>query len=145
MNLSIEQINSILNDLWNFYLVLFGVALSVFTLLYSFIINKRDELRNISEQVKTGNKSPILAQKETFAKIYIYRLKSVNKSVINIIVFAFILLIISWYTLRIISINYFDLKKIAMFLITASTIFIILYSILIFIKIYNHYRAETKI
>lgn len=142
---SIEQINDILNDLWNFHLVLFGIALSIFTLLYSFILSKRDELREIAEQVKTGNNSPILAQKESFAKKYILRLKSANNHSAIIILITFVLFIASWVSQRIISDDRFCLKQIMLASISILTIFVILYLILIFIKVYQHYKAETKI
>lgn len=145
MNLNIEQINNILNDLWNFHLVLFGIGLSIFTLLYSFILNKRDELRGISEQVKTGNNSPILAQKESFAKRYIIRLKSANNHSAIIILITFILFIISWTSQRIISNDCIDLKKLMLFSISALTIIVVFYAIFIFMKVYKHYKQETKI
>lgn len=145
MNISLEQINNILNDLWNFHLVLFGIGLSIFTLLYSFILNKRDELRSISEQVKSGNNSPILAQKETFAKRYIIRLKSANNHSAIIILISFILFVISWVSHRIISDDCFCTKKIIMFSVSVLTILVVFYAIFIFIKVYNHYKQETKI
>lgn len=145
MSLNIEQINNILNDLWNFHLVLFGIALSLFTLLYSFILSKRDELRNISEQVKMGNNSPILTQKEVFAKKYITRLKSANNHSAIIIIITFFLFVISWISLRIISNTCIYPKKIMMFSISILTFFVVLYVLFIFIKVYKHYKQETKI
>lgn len=145
MSLNIEQINNILNDLWNFHLVLFGIALSLFTLLYSFILSKRDELRNISEQVKMGNNSPILTQKEVFAKKYITRLKSANNHSAIIIIITFFLFVISWISLRIISNTCIYPKKIMMFSISILTFFVVLYVLFIFIKVYKRYKQETKI
>lgn len=145
MSPNIEQINNILNDLWNFHLVLFGIALSLFTLLYSFILSKRDELRNISEQVKIGNNSPILTQKEVFAKKYITRLKSANNHSAIIIIVTFFLFVISWISLRIISNTCIYPKKIIMFSISTLTFFVVLYVLFIFIKVYKHYKQETKI
>ena len=145
MNLNIEQLNEILNDLWNFHLVLFGVALSIFTLLYSFILSKRDELKSISEQVKIGDKSPMLAQRESFAKKYIIRLKSANNHAALTILVTFILFLFSWFTQRLISDCNVQFKRISFYTISTLTILIIFYSIFIFIKIYNHYKSETKI
>jgi len=145
MNLSIEQINEILNDLWNFHLVLFGVALSIFTLLYSFILSKRDELKNISEQVKIGDNSPMLAQKESFAKKYIIRLKSANNHAGLTILVTFMLFTFSWFTLRIIPDCNIQFKLISFYAISFLTILIILYSMILFVKIFKQYKSETKI
>jgi hypothetical protein len=145
MNFSVEQINEILNDIWNFHLVLFGVALSIFTLLYSFILSKRDELKSISEQVKFGVKSPMLAQRESFAKKYILRLKSANNHIALTTLVTFILFLFGWFTQRLISDNNIQFKQISFYIISILTISIILHTIFIFIKIYNHYKSETKI
>ncbi len=145
MNLSIDQINDILNDLWNFHLVLFGVALSIFTLLYSFILSKRDELKGISEQVKAGDKNPLLTQRESFAKKYILRLKSANNHAALTILITFVLFVFSWLSQRIISDYNIQFKRISLCIISALTILIILYSMFIFIKIYKQYKSETKI
>lgn len=145
MNLSIEQINNILNDLWNFHLVLFGIALSVFTLLYSFILSKRDQLKIISEQLKIGSKSPLLIQKESFAIKYILRLKSANNKAALTILITFVLFLLAWLSHRIIPDNNVNLKSISLYSISALTIFIILYSFFIFVKIYRQYKSETKV
>ena len=145
MNLSIEQINEILNDLWNFHLVLFGVALSIFTLIYSFILSKRDELKSISEQVKIGDNSPIIAQRESFAKKYINRLKSANNHAALTILVTFILFVFAWFTQRLIPDCNIQFKRILFYIISTLTISIILYLIFIFMKIYNQYKSETKI
>lgn len=145
MNLNIELINDILNDLWNFHLVLFGVALTIFTLLYSFILSKRDELKGISELVKSGDKSPILAQRESFAKKYIIRLKSANNHTALTIIVTFGLFLLAWLSHRIISDDNIQFKSTSLYIISAMTIVIILYSIFIFIKIYRQYKSETKI
>jgi hypothetical protein len=145
MNLNIEQINNILNDLWNFHLVLFGIALTIFTLLYSFILGKREELRGISEQVKLGVNSPLLSQKESFAIKYITRLKSANKHTALTILITFIFFVFSWISHRLVSDCYLQYKKTAVFLVASLTFIIIIYFIFIFIKIYQYYKAETKI
>lgn len=145
MNINIEQINNILNDLWNFHLVLFGIALTIFTLLYSFILSKREELRGISEQVKLGANSPLLSQKESFAIKYIARLKSANKHTALTILTTFILFGFSWVSHRLVSDCYLQYKKIAFYLVSSLTFIIIIYFFFIFIKIYQNYKAETKI
>lgn len=145
MNPSVEQINYILNDLWNFHLILFGTALSIFTLLYSFILGKRNELKSISEQVKIGDKSPILAQRESFAKKHIIRLKSVNDYALFTIFVTFVLFLFAWFSQRIISDCNIQFKQISLYIISTLTILIILFAIFIFLKVYLHYKSETKI
>ena len=145
MKHNIEQINKLFGDLSDFHLVLFGVSLTIFTLLYSFILSKREELKSISELVKTGDKSPILAQKESFAKKYITRFKTANQQTIYIILITFILFLSSWLSETIISNNCIQTKTVIIYIISGLTILIIFYSIYIFVKILKHYKEEIKI
>lgn len=145
MKLSVEQLNEILSDLWNINLILLGVSLTIFTLLYSFILSKRDELRGISEQLKIGSNSMVLSQKESFAIIYISKLKSANNHAAIIILVTFMLFLFAWISLRIIPDSNINFKQFSVYLTGALTVVILIYSILIFVKIYKQYRFDTKI
>ena len=43
--LSDQFISECFSDMWTLYLTFTGILLSVFTLLYSFVANKKDELK----------------------------------------------------------------------------------------------------
>ena len=134
-----------LSDLWNFHLVLIGISLSIFTLLYSFILNKRDELKTISEQIKNGDKSPVLVQKERFAIKYISRLKKINTNCLVIFILSTFLCCWSWVTLRLIKDSHLILKQWFMIVIAFLTVILCLFVAYQFIKIYRHYNSETKV
>lgn len=141
----ISKINEVLNDVWNFQLILFGLAVTLFTVLYSFIITKRDELRNISDLIKNGDQSALTLQKENFAKNYILRLKKINNHLVILISVTFIFSFIGWITERFIPNSNFSLKfKILLILLIFT--FLTLFAILIqSIKIFKHYKESTKI
>jgi hypothetical protein len=145
--MEVEFMNDILNDLWNFHLVLIGIALSIFTLLYSFILSKRDELKSISEQIKTeGSKTnPILIQKERFAINYILRLKRINKHCVYIFLVSVVLGCGSWITHRLICGAQHMLKKWLLFCFGILTILLCCYMAFQIYRIYRHYKKETKI
>ncbi len=143
--MKISQINDLFNDLWNFHLVLFGIALSIFTLLYSFILSKRDEIRNIAEQVKSGDKNPLLSQKENFAIKYIKRLKSINDKIVVIVILSLIFFIISWVLQRIVFDYYFCIKLYSLYVVSFITICLLIYLIYMFSIIYKYYKDETAI
>jgi len=143
--MEITTTNDILSDLWNFHLVLIGISLSIFTLFYSFILNKRDELKTISEQIKNGEISPTLAQKERFAIKYISRLRKINTNCLYIFIFSSFLCCWSWVTLRVISDCQTMLKQWFMIVIGILTFFLCFYVVFQFIKIYKHYNSETKV
>ena len=85
-----------LSDLWTLYLTFIGILLSLFTLLYSFILSKRDELKIIAEQIKLGDKSPLIIQKRKFAIAYIKRLVNINKQCFCILLISIVLVSCSW-------------------------------------------------
>lgn len=143
--MKISQINELYNDLWNFHLVLFGIALSIFTLLYSFILSKRDEIRNIAEQVKSGDKNPLLSQKENFAKKYINRLKSINDKIVIIVILSLIFFIFSWIFQRMILDNHYCIKLYSLYVVGFITVCLLLYLIYMFAVIYKYYKDETAI
>jgi hypothetical protein len=145
--MAMEFINDILNDLWHFHLVLIGIALSIFTLLYSFILNKKDELKAISEQIKTegAKTNPILVQKERFSANYIVRLKKINKGCVLIFLVSTVLFCASWVTHRFVCNQCILLKKWIMIVVGILSILLCIYIALQFFKIYKQYLSETKI
>ena len=61
-----ESFINILNDFLNLFLVIFGIAITLFTVIYSFIINKKDELNKVLESINNGITSPLIDQKRYF-------------------------------------------------------------------------------
>ena len=143
--MDIKFVNNCLSDLWNFHLVLIGISLSIFTLLYSFILNKRDELKTISEQIKSNGKNPVIEQKERFAISYIRRLKKFNTNCLCIFIISTFLCGWSWITLRLIKDCQLSLKQWIMAIITFLTVILCLYVALQFAKIYTHYNSNTRV
>jgi hypothetical protein len=143
--MDISFINSCLSDLWNFHLVLIGISLSIFTLLYSFILNKRDELKAISEQIKSSGKNPTIEQKERFAISYIRRLRKFNANCLFIFIVSTFLCYLSWATLRLIKDSRLLFKQWLLIIIAFLTVFLCLYVALQFVKIYKNYNSETKV
>jgi RsiW-degrading membrane proteinase PrsW (M82 family) len=143
--MEISTVNNCLSDLWNFHLVLIGISVSIFVLLYSFILNKRDELKTISEQIKNGDKNPTLVQKERFAIKYISRLKKFNTNILCVFIVSTFLCFWSWVTLRIINDTHTCIKQWFIIIIGVLTVFLCLYVAIQFFKIYRHYNSETKV
>jgi len=72
-----EWISEVFSDLWSLHLTLIGCFVSVFTLLYSFIIAKKGDLKLFTEQFNRGENSPTLLQRQKFAANYIKRMRRV--------------------------------------------------------------------
>lgn len=136
-----EQITTLINQISNVQLALLGISITIFTVIYSFIINKKEELLIIASEIKSGNKSPLKLQKESFLIKNITKLKSVNNKLLVLVCYSFLYLIYSWISSNFsvcISIKYYYLN-----LILLSLEFIIISFILI--KLFINYKKETKI
>lgn len=137
-------IESILSDICNFQLVVFGFSISIFTLLFSLIMNKRDQLKIYSDYFKNGNSSPEINQKIAFSVSYISRLKKINKSLVIQIFLSFFLYLLSWFNLRIVNAYYL---KLTLFYIVVLLSFIIILFIIYFLifTLLKEYYSSTKI
>ena len=129
-----ELISDCFSDLWTLHLTFIGILLSLLTLLYSFILSKKDELKLVTEQIKLGDSSPLVIQKKNFAIAYIKRLVNINCQ-------CFYILLI-WIGMRFLngSISFWVLVTIA-----ALTIIVIGYIIYLAIRILKQYRNDIKI
>lgn len=138
----IEFANACLSDLWTLHLTFVGILLSLFTLFYSFIINKKDELKLITEFMNLGKKDPLMVQKRNFAIAYIKRLRIINTKCFYIFVASTILSFLSWISMRLLCENYRWLALIIIFLLT---IFIMFYIAKVAFKIWVQYKNDIKI
>lgn len=72
----------IIVDLFSIQLTCCGILISIFTLIYSLVYGKINELRIISEEIKKGNQSPTSLQRERFCHNYINKYRILNKYII---------------------------------------------------------------
>ncbi|WP_378018604.1 hypothetical protein [Adhaeribacter terreus] len=141
--MTIDLINNLLSDIANFHFVIFGIALSLFTVLFSFILNKREELRGYSERIKLGEESISLFQKNQAAKNFIKKLKRVNFHIIIIIFISLIMYVLVWIVKNFL-INNFN-KLYLFYILSALSILIFIYVFSIIIKVILDYNRLTKI
>lgn len=140
-----DLVNNILNDIWNFQLVIFGLAVTLFTVLFSFVIAKRDELRSISELIKNGDNTISIKQKETFAIKYINRLKSINDNLLKLIIASFITSFLGWVSERFIICEFSYIKFYALIILAIVTLIICVSIFIQSLKIVKYYKESTKI
>lgn len=145
MMTDINRINILLNDIWNFQLIIFGLAVTLFTVLYSFIIAKRDELREISELLKSGDQTIIIKPKEIFAKIYILKLKKINDHLFILIIVSFCTSLLGWISERFIPDCKIELKFYSLLFLLILTSLICIAIFIQSLKIYKHYKLSTQI
>lgn len=137
-----EWINNVFSDLWSLHLTMIGCFVSVFTLLYSFIISKKEDLKMYAELLSRGEKSPTIVQRQRFTTAYINRMKKVTNRILVLFVCSVLLAIGSWLGL-----NVFDgmNQVIALGLISALTIIAFGFVLLLGIKVFHQYQDDVRI
>lgn len=135
--------DNIIKDICNFQLSIFGISITLFTVLYSFILNKRDELRSYNEQIKTGTANPIIIQKYNFAKSYIKRIKEVNSHLKWLVIISLSCYLISWLIINfaIIPLLIYILKILVLIVAGGTVVYI---GIILFV-IFQQYKKDTEI
>ena len=119
-------------------IAIFGIAFTLFTLFFSFIFTKREELRNISTIIKSGNATIEIKQREKFAIKHIQRLKLINRHILILLCFSFVL-----------SVGIFLCKNLYSAIIdkicVILTIGLTIYLVVLFCFIVVYYKKSTKI
>ena len=140
-----ELIQDCFSDLWTLYLTLIGILLSILTLLCSFIIGKKDELKLIAEQIKLDGATPLVNQRKNFAISYIRRLSGINQKCFLLLLISIIMDVLCWVGMRLSFI--FD-NTILLWLLVITIIFTILiggYTVYLGYKLIKQYISDTKI
>lgn len=68
----------ILENIGSFSITMFSIEITIFTVIYSFIVSKRGYYKAISHSIKCGNKDTYSLLEEKFAVEYINKLKKLN-------------------------------------------------------------------
>lgn len=88
-----------ISNFYNIQLVFLGISITVFTVIFAFIVTKRDELKSLNNRLSQKEISPNLVQKRVFLIATIEKLNLINRYSILIIITSFLLFVISFYLL----------------------------------------------
>jgi magnesium-transporting ATPase (P-type) len=136
--------NGILSDITNVSLVILGICITIFTVVYSFVINKKDEVTEILNKSKIGTVSLDEKQKYIFAKRIIDRYKKLNTNLIYLCIFSSASFLSSIFLNRILF-NECSQTTLSFFWSVLFLIIItILYFAVIFTKVITSYFKDIK-
>lgn len=93
--------NNVINDICTFSLSLFAIGMTIFTVIYSFISNKKEYLNEISDIILSGKAGPETRAKYKIAEGYIQRQKKYNRTILFISILSLVVYAISLLYLRI--------------------------------------------
>lgn len=141
--INIENLEIYLEDIYSVNFTLFGIALTIFTVLYSFILNKKDDLKLIADRIKFREINPMLKPQESYAIRYIKKLKRVNNHIIFISCLTFSIVIYSWAVNRFV--EEIILKNYLFYPVAIVSLFVMVYFSIILIFIYMDYRQTINI
>ena len=133
---------TLLNDAWTVYLTFCGILVSIITLLYSFIMGKRNELYIYAEQSKLGNKDPLIKKRQMSASKYIKQMKSIIKWCVIMLVMSFSSCFISWLCIRFLT---KELYLEVLLIIVVLTLLIIAGTLGLIRRLIRQYNVDTKI
>lgn len=131
------------SDIFSFQLGVLGISITLFTVLYSFITANRDEMKTYRDLISKNDKSPILKQRNSFARKRIKKLKYLNNNVLIICIISFVSVNLSLLTkYELINDNF---NKYLLYINLFATIIVAIYILVIFIHIVYSYFNSVKI
>ena len=133
-------ISGLQNDISTISLSFIGITISVFTLLFSFISNKRQIVVEMKDRINNGDKDPLLTARYKHGLRYIKRLGNIAKTCMIILSCSTLLFIFSWINVRVIRNNGFIVLFNLLFLIGITA-----YVIYVIYKVYMQFKKEIKI
>ena len=137
-----EWICNAFSDLWSLHLALIGCLASVFTLLYSFIISKKDDLKLFAEQISRGEKSPTILQRQRFAASYVRRMSRVANCCLSLLTCSIVLAVGSWVGMRFLEGNP---QNVTFIIICSLTVLSFVFIGYLCYKVIKQYFDDTKI
>lgn len=135
---------SFLNIAFSLEIGVFGITITIFTVLYSFILSKKGELTSLTEIHKTQDYSPVIEAKISFVRSYLKKIARINMYLFILAVSTFFLSVFS-YIFIILSINGVIIPCIALCLLFFLCIISLIYILILLAFIARQYYIDTKI
>lgn len=137
-----EWICNALSDLLSLHLTMTGCLVSVFTLLYSFIVSKKSDLKLYADLISRGDKSPTILQKQHFAAKHIKGLSKVSNICLMLLFCSIVFSFGSWIGGRLLEGKSQQLLLIILGFLT-FIVFIIIGKLIV--DLLKHYKDDIRI
>lgn len=98
--------NTIINDICTFSLSIFGIGITLFTVIYAFISNKKEYMNEIAHVITSGKACPEIKAQYTLAQKYIKKQKKINAIILSITVTSLVIYTLCLLYTHILSQNY---------------------------------------
>lgn len=139
------NIQNILSELTNVNLVILGISITIFTVIYSFLVNKRGDLYKITSRINNSESNPFDNQQKYFALNYIKQFTSINKKLLQLIIFSFALFLSLFVFNRFLLDTFQEIKELLFYLFCGLSLFVLFYFIYVFCDLIKKYKNEVSI
>lgn len=120
----------------SFSLAIFGIGITIFTVIYSFITNKKEYIHEIGPKITKGEVCPELKSKYIIAERYISVQKKINSWIILLSILYLFLYFMCEIYLLFFQDNIFRIFIISIFVILSILLLFILFK---FVSYYSRY------
>lgn len=127
-----------LANIWTFHLTSSGVLITIITVLYSFVLNKREQLIFYINESKTL-KNPNISRKRHFHQKYISKVKRIISFCFSLLVVSLLVCAVSILTIRV------YLNEIIYYILLAITSLWLIFAIILSVMLMIQYKKDTKI
>jgi hypothetical protein len=138
------NLQNILGELTNVNLVILGISITIFTVIYSFLVNKRNDLNKITSRINNSKSNPFDNQQKYFALNYIKQFTSINKKLLQLIIFSFALFLSLFVFNRFLLDTFQKIKELVFYLFCGLTIFVLFYFVYVFFDLIKKYKNEIS-
>lgn len=135
----------ILKNIGSFAFAMFGVEMTIFTVVYSFIVSKRSYFKAITHEIKTKDKaSTFLISEKKFAVDYINKLRIFNKHIIILAAISLFLYFSSLFLPLFVCLDNNSIITIEHKIAASISIIYVLYTFLILAIYLISYKKEVR-
>ena len=137
-NMSEIWIKEGLTNIWTFHLTSAGVLITIITVLYSFVLSKREQLIFYINESKTL-KNPNVNKKRHFHQKYISKVKQIISFCFSLLVVSILVCATSILTIRI------HTNEIIYYILLGVTIIWLILAVVLAVMLTIQYKKDTKV
>lgn len=137
-NMSEIWIKEGLTNIWTFHLTSAGVLITIITVLYSFVLSKREQLIFYINESKTL-KNPNVSRKRHFHQKYISKVKQIISFCFSLLVVSILVCATSILTIRI------HINEIIYYILLGVTVIWLILADVLAIMLTIQYKKDTKV
>ena len=139
-----SDLQNILGELTNANLVILGISITIFTVVYSFLVNKKMDLNKLTNKISNSQSNPFDNQQKYFALNYIRQFSKINEKLIHLIIASFVLFISIFIFNRFLLDTFQKFKELLLYVFSGLTTLALCYFVYVFVDLIKKYKNELS-